>query len=102
MGEVNLTLNGRDYRLRCDDGQEKRLTGLAKEFGERLTQVEKRHDGLTDSHALLLTALELLDEFDEARTRWSDMTPEGAAAEWAASRLDQASDRIEKALSLYQ
>lgn len=98
MGEVNLTLNGRDYRLRCDDGQEKRLTGLAAEFGDRLAQVETRHDGLTDSHAMLLTALELLDEFDEARARWSAITPEGAAAEWAADRLNQVSDRIEKVL----
>lgn len=99
MADVSVRINGRDYKLACDDGQEKRLGQLAEDFDKRVDGVRAKHDGLSDSQALVVAALAVLDEYDEAKTRWANITPEGAAAEWAADRLDRASERLEKLLA---
>ncbi|MEM6914456.1 MAG: cell division protein ZapA [Pseudomonadota bacterium] len=98
MGEVRVRIGGGEHLLVCDDGQETRLEELASAFDDLVTAAKAKHDGLEDRQALLIAALALLDEYDEAKARWADATPEGKAAEWAAAQLDRASERIEKAL----
>ncbi|GGY45028.1 cell division protein ZapA [Parvularcula lutaonensis] len=99
MAEISVEINGREHKLTCDDGQEARARKLAEIFDKRVQDVRAKHDGLSDSQALVVAALAILDEYDEAKNRWSTMTPEGAAAEWAADRLDEASERLEKLLA---
>lgn len=98
MADVDVHIGGWDYRLSCDDGQEARLKTLAEEFDHQVSNVLEKQQ-LAEREALLVAALAVLDAFDEARQRWADMTPEGAAAEWVAEKLDRASERLEKALT---
>lgn len=99
MAEVDVRIGERSFRLACDDGQEPRLKSLAEQFHNRVVALQRDNDGLGDRHAMVVAALAVLDEFDEAKTRWQSITPEGAAAEWAADRLNAASERLERALS---
>ncbi|MEE4213153.1 MAG: cell division protein ZapA [Parvularcula sp.] len=99
MAEVSVRVGDKHYVVACDDGGEARLQRLADSFDERLRQVERGQHGLGEAHGMLIAALGILDEYDEAQSRWLAMTPEGAAAEWAASRLDAVSARLEKALA---
>lgn len=99
MAEVKVRIGDKDFRLACDDGQEKRVTALAKDFDQRVVDALSQDKKLGESHALVIAALAVLDEFEDAKKRWADITPEGTAAEWAADRLDQASARLEKALN---
>lgn len=32
MNHINVTINGRQYRMACEDGQEQRLMSLAENF----------------------------------------------------------------------
>ncbi|MEO1041356.1 MAG: cell division protein ZapA [Pseudomonadota bacterium] len=98
MGEVRVKIGGSEHLLVCDDGQEIRLEELAGVFDGLVTAAKAKHDDLDDRQAVLIAALAVLDEYDEAKARWADATPEGKAAEWAAAQLDRASERIEKAL----
>ncbi|MEM9838503.1 MAG: cell division protein ZapA [Pseudomonadota bacterium] len=98
MAEVDVRIGERSFRLACDDGQELRLKALAEQFSARVSALQSVNDAIGDRQAVVVAALAILDEFDEAKTRWEGITPEGVAAEWAADRLDAASERLERAL----
>lgn len=102
MAEVEVHIGDRKVALACDDGQESRLQSLAAEFDRRLAGVRADNGQLGERQALILAALAILDEYDEARTRWASIKPEGLAAEWAAERLDEARRRMESALEQVQ
>ena len=36
MPQVNVTINGRQFRMACEDGQEEHLTRLARELDARI------------------------------------------------------------------
>lgn len=99
MAEVNVTIADRSFLLACDDGQEPRLQSLADNLADRVAAVRNQNSGVGDTHAIVLAALAVLDEFDESKKRWANNTPEGEAAEWAADRLDAMSERLEKVLA---
>lgn len=98
MAEVDVLIGDRSFRLACDDGQETRLKTLAADFNARVAGIRRQGEGIGETQAILVAALAVLDEYDEALSRWSRMTPEGAAEEWAAAKLDAVSERLERAL----
>lgn len=98
VAEVRVPIGNQDHVLACDDGQEKHLEALAQRF-DSLVKDAKAEDGdLNDGTAILAAALALLDEYDQAKAAWASEKPEGKAAEWVAAKLDQVSERLEKAL----
>ena len=41
MAQVSVSINGRQYRMACDDGQEEHLTRLADELSETKQKLER-------------------------------------------------------------
>ena len=39
MSHINVTINGRQYRMACEEGQEARLLNLAESFEARITKI---------------------------------------------------------------
>lgn len=62
MAEVNVIINGRNYGIACDDGQEQRVMDLSRYVDARLKEIAKAGAASTESHLLVLTALVLSDE----------------------------------------
>ncbi len=62
MAEVNVIINGRNYGIACDDGQEQRVLDLSRYVDARLKDIAKAGAASTESHLLVLTALVLSDE----------------------------------------
>ncbi len=62
MAEVNVIINGRNYGIACDDGQEQRVMDLGRYVDARLKDIAKSGAASTESHLLVLTALVLSDE----------------------------------------
>jgi cell division protein ZapA len=69
MGQVTVTLNGRTYRLRCGDGEEKRLAELAEHLGLRIDRLAMDFGQPGDERLLLMAALLATDELLDARAR---------------------------------
>ncbi|HCQ71480.1 MAG: cell division protein ZapA [Alphaproteobacteria bacterium] len=67
MGEVNLKINGRDYPILCDDGQEGRIAELASYIDSRLQSIASSGAATSENHLLVLTSLILTDEIFELR-----------------------------------
>lgn len=62
MAEINVLINGRNYGIACDDGQEQRVLDLSRYVDARLKEIAKAGAATTESHLLVLTALVLADE----------------------------------------
>ena len=45
MAEVNVEINGRKYRMACEEGQEPHLTALADRFNSKVEQFKGAFGG---------------------------------------------------------
>lgn len=68
MAAINAQVNGKEYVLACDDGQEKHLQTLIGEVDARARNLSKHFGGKAPEPVLLLyTALTLADEMGESK-----------------------------------
>jgi cell division protein ZapA len=111
MSQINVTINGRQYRMACEDGQEARLATLAQQFDDRITELRGKFGEIGDSRLTVMAALMVADELadtghrirrleeqiaalNEARVMSADRAKETEAAMSAA--LNSSAERIEK------
>ena len=97
MAQVEIRVNGRDYKITCDNGQEERLQQLAAHFDRHVTQLSDELGQIGDSRLMLLSALTVCDELFEARDRATDL--EGATDALDPNTIGAASRAIEAATS---
>ena len=111
MNHINVTLNGRQYRMACEEGQEVRLLKLAEGFESRIQDLRGKFGEIGDARLTVMAALTVCDELLDAGQRIRSLEQEVdelrgvrvAAADRAratqlavANALNAAADRIEK------
>ena len=111
MSHINVTINGRQYRMACEEGQEVRLLKLAETLESRVTELRGKFGEIGDARLTVMAALTVCDELLDANSRLHVMEQElesarsmrTAAVDRArqtqtavASALNAAADRIEK------
>ncbi len=69
MGQVSITLNGRTYRLECDDGEEKHLLKLAETVGEQMESLKGKFGQIGDDRLMLMAGLMVADELAETKRK---------------------------------
>jgi cell division protein ZapA len=66
MAHVTVSINGRQYRMACEDGQEDHLNRLAVDFNQRVEQLRGSFGEIGDHRLLVMAALMVSDELNEA------------------------------------
>ena len=66
MAQVNVTINGHQYRMACLDGQEDHLLGLARGFSERIEGMRAQFGEVGDMRLTIMAAVTVADELSEA------------------------------------
>ena len=66
MALVSVTVNGREFSLSCDDGQEPRIRRLAQMVDARVAEFASNLGQVGETRLMLLGALVLADELAEA------------------------------------
>jgi cell division protein ZapA len=103
MSQVSVTINGREYRMACDDGQESHLTRLAKELDQRIDQLRTSVGEIGDTRLTVMAALTLADELAEMGTKMRRLEEELTALQDArvlsSDRQQQAQGAIVAALN---
>lgn len=103
MSQVAVTVNGRPYKVACDDGQEPRIRRLAQYVDARVGEFVKTVGQVGEARLLLLAALVIADELsdanealqqEESRNR-AAASEAGGAAEAAADGVHDLAQRIE-------
>lgn len=98
MSEVVLNVGGRNYTLRCEDGQEDHIRHLAAKVDAKLGDGASQLPAM-EAKNLLFAALFLADELEEARKRTGTVNT-GAVAdglEALALRLEKTAEALEQA-----
>ena len=90
MAKADITIRGKQYSIACAPGQEDRLVELSEELDERVHQIADAVGDIGESRLLLIAALALLDELDDARQG----QPANFGSEKAASAISDAARRI--------
>jgi cell division protein ZapA len=92
MAQVSVTINGRVYRMACDDGQEDHLVRLARELDARIGKLRESFGEIGDTRLTVMAALVVADELSEARRRIKSSEQEIEALKEARSAI---SERVE-------
>jgi cell division protein ZapA len=74
MGHVSLTLNGKVYKLACEDGDEQRLQALAAHVSAKLESLGREFGQIGDAKLFLMSALLIADELFEVRDKAVDVS----------------------------
>ncbi|MCK1740656.1 cell division protein ZapA [Bradyrhizobium sp. 139] len=111
MSHINVTINGRQYRMACEEGQEVRLLKLAESLETRIQSLRGKFGEIGDARLTVMAALTVCDELVDAGNRIRTLEQEltelrdfrNAAVERArltqtavVNALNAAAERIEK------
>ena len=69
MSQVNVTINGRQFRMACEDGQEGHLQQLAKDLDDRIVALRGQFGEIGDARLTVMAALIVADELTEQGQR---------------------------------
>ncbi len=115
MAHVNVTINDRQYRMACEDGQEHHLARLANDLDRRIADLRGTFGEIGDARIVIMAALMLIDELAEQRRRLhrieteltglqharaADLERATAIEEGIGAALAATAERIEKAVRL--
>ena len=111
MGQVSVSINNRQYRMACEDGQEEHLTQLAQDLDRRIAKLRSDFGEIGDMRLTVMAALIVGDELSEQGQRLRRAEDELAALQDArmiasdrskatevaiAAAFNAAADRIER------
>ena len=68
MSQVNVTINGRQFRMACEDGEEARLSRLAEELDASIATLRTRFGEIGDTRLTVMAALTLADQLSETKS----------------------------------
>ena len=111
MNHINVSINGRTYRMACEEGQEVRLLKLAESLESRVTELRGKFGEIGDARLTVMAALTVCDELLDANARIAELEEELEMARHqrvsatdrarvtqvaVTNALNAAADRIEK------
>ena len=84
MPQVSVTINGRQFRMACENGEEARVTNLAADLDARITTLRARFGEIGDTRLTVMAALAVADELSEVKEKLARLEPELATLQEAS------------------
>jgi cell division protein ZapA len=110
MSQVSVTINGRQFRMACEDGQEGHLMNLARDLDSRIEGLRAKFGEIGDTRLTVMAALTIADSLAETgarikrledeltglqSTRGESVDRSKATRDAIAAALNAAAERIE-------
>nr|WP_319387940.1 cell division protein ZapA [uncultured Cohaesibacter sp.] len=111
MVQVSVSINGRAYRMACEDGQEEHLLALARRFDGMIAQLKENFGEIGDQRLTVMAGIMAMDLLAEADGRVKHLSEEISALrdarsavleksegdqEVLAKRIDKAAEELER------
>ena len=72
MANVNITFNGKEFLLSCDDGQEEHLIELSDLLNNKFANLKSQLGNIGENKLLLITSIKVMDEYFETKKKIED------------------------------
>ena len=102
MAQVDVAINGKSYRIACDDGQEDHLLQLAAFVDQRIQELVASVGQVGDARLLVMASLLIADELSETFSNLNSVDDNGAvdAAAEAEQVLAQTTEALAQRIEL--
>ena len=96
MPEVSVEINGRKYRMACEEGQEVHLLGLADRFNKHIDAFKGDFGEIGDNRLTVMAGIAVLDELAEAERRIALLEQDVAGLTSAGEALTHEAEELER------
>lgn len=96
MPEVNVEINGRKYRMACEEGQEPHLNMLAETFNRRIEAFKGSVGEVGDQRLVVMAGIAALDELFEAQKQIAQLREDVADLTRAGEAMAAETEEIEQ------
>jgi cell division protein ZapA len=69
LAQVTVTIDGKTYRMACDEGQEEHLIDLAQRFDRYVGHLKDSFGEIGDQRLTVMAGIMVMDEFVELQKR---------------------------------
>jgi cell division protein ZapA len=76
MAQVTVTIDGKAYRMACDEGQEEHLMDLAYRFDRYVSHLKDSFGEIGDQRLTVMSGIMVMDELAELQKRVKGMESE--------------------------
>lgn len=79
METVSVTIDGKVYRMACDEGQEDHLIALAAQFDQYITHLKNNFGEIGDHRLSVMAGIMVIDEMEEIKRENKKLKESNAA-----------------------
>lgn len=79
MAQVTVTIDGKAYRMACEEGQEDHLTDLAERFDRYVGHLKGQFGEIGDLRITVMAGIMIMDELSETNRRIAALEAEVAS-----------------------
>lgn len=111
MAEVLIKINGKNYRMACEEGEQDRVMNLGERFNSCINDLKEKFGGIDSERLIIMAAMIITDQLYEAEQKLEDgnaevsrLKQEGEATSeefekeklGVAVKIEEAAEKIEK------
>tara|TARA_Y100000588_G_C13426845_1_gene574017 strand:+ start:128 stop:469 length:342 start_codon:yes stop_codon:yes gene_type:complete len=97
MPELSVTINGRNYAIACEAGQEEHTSRLAEYIKVRVEELVESNGQIGDARLLLMASLLVSDELSDAYAELAAaQSGEGAVGKSTAADVESYAEKVER------
>ena len=96
MPNVDVEINGKKYRMSCEDGQQEHLLGLAEQFNSRVESFKGDFGEIGDTRLTVMAGIAVLDELAEAERKIEGLRQDIAELTTAGRELTLETEELEQ------
>ena len=96
MPEVNVEIDGKKFRMACEEGQEQHLMQLAERFNRTVLGLKGNFGEIGDNRLVVMAGIAVLDELAEAENRIESLKQDIADLTTAGRELTLEAEELEQ------
>jgi cell division protein ZapA len=103
MPHVSVTINGKSYRMACEEGQQNHLISLAEQFDAYVARLKGAFGEIGDQRLTVMAAIMVTDELREAerklRLAENELAAVRASRDEAQGKVNSAESQVARRIS---
>lgn len=96
MAEVSVEINGRKFRMACEDGQETHLSALAARFNRYIDEYKDNFGEIGDNRLTVMAGIAVVDELVEAERKLAQLRSELQSVTQAGQEVAAEAEAMEE------